>query len=147
MAKNDKVISGYTARKYLDCSKTEFENLVKQGFIQAFRDDEDRWKVSKDSVLNYLKQTLSSSETRLIINENHYQEVIERICAAKSSIKIMTANFKRFRLKPTEDQGEYYNDGTPFIKYLMEKGSTGCLCSNHLFQSLSIFHRRMARVL
>jgi phosphatidylserine/phosphatidylglycerophosphate/cardiolipin synthase-like enzyme len=134
MAKNDKVISGYTARKYLDCSKTEFENLVKQGFVQAYRDDEDRWKVSMESVFSYLKQIRSSSETRLIINESHYQEVIERLCAAKTSIKIMTANFKRFRLKPTEDQGEYYNDGTPFIKYLMEKAVRGVsvqiICSN-----------------
>ena len=46
----------------------------------------------------------------------------------------MTANFKRFRLKPTEDQGENYNDGTPFIRYLMEKAVQGVsvqiICSN-----------------
>jgi excisionase family DNA binding protein len=63
--------------------------------------------------------------THLITNENHYQEVIERICAAKSSVRIMTANFKRFKLKPTDKQGDKYNDGTPFIKYLMAKAVQG----------------------
>ncbi len=131
---NDKLICGRTARKYLNCSKAEFEILVNKGLIQAFRDEYSRWRVSKESVLNYAAKPHSSNETRLIINENHYQEVIERICAAKSSIKIMTANFKRFRLKPTEDQGDNYNDGTPFIKYLMEKAVQGVsvqiICSN-----------------
>ena len=81
--------------------------------------------LSKESVIDYSKSSLPSNDTRLIINENHYQEVIERICAAKSSVKIMTANFKRFRLKPTGSQGENYNDGTPFIKYLMAKAIQG----------------------
>lgn len=131
---NDKLICGRTARKYLNCSKAEFEILVNKGLIQACRDEYSRWRVSKDSVLNYAAKLHSSSESRLIINENHYHEVIERICEAKTSIKIMTANFKRFRLKPTEDQGENYNDGTPFIKYLMEKAVQGVsvqiICSN-----------------
>lgn len=131
---NDKLICGRTARKYLNCSKAEFEILVNRGLIHAFRDEYSRWRVSKESVLNYAAKLHSSNETRLIINENHYQEVIERICAAKSSIKIMTANFKRFRLKPTEDQGGNYNDGTPFIEYLMEKAVQGVsvqiICSN-----------------
>ena len=132
--KDDKLICGHTARKYLGCSKAEFESLVEQGFIQACRDDYGRWRVSKQSILNYTARSHTSSDTRLISNESHYQEVIERICAAKSSIKIMTANFKRFRLKPTEDQGDNYNDGTPFIKYLMEKAVQGVsvqiICSN-----------------
>ena len=131
---NDKLICGRTARKYLNCSKAEFEILVNKGLIQACRDEYSRWRVSKDSVLNYAAKLHSSSESRLIINENHYHEVIERICEAKTSIKIMTANFKRFRLKPTEDQGENYNDGTPFIKYLIEKAVQGVsvqiICSN-----------------
>ena len=132
--KDDKLICGRTARKYLGCSKAEFENLVNQGHIQAYRDEYMRWKVSKKSILDYAKQSLSSCITRLIINENHYQEIIERICAAQSSIKIMTANFKRFRLKPTDEQGKDYNDGTPFIKYLMDKAVLGVsvqiVCSN-----------------
>ena len=66
-----------------------------------------------------------TSETRLIINVNHYEEVIKRICEAKSSIKIMTADFKRFRLKPTGSQGKDYNDGTPFIEFLMAKAVQG----------------------
>lgn len=122
---DEKLICGRTARKYLNISKAEFENLVNQGLIQAYRDDRSRWKVSKESVLNYAARSHSSSETHLIVNENHYQEVIERICSAKSSIKIMTGDFKRFRLKPTEEQGNEYKDGTPFIKNLMEKAVDG----------------------
>ena len=111
MASNndDKLICGRTARKYLNCSKAEFENLVNQGHIQAYRDEYMRWKVSKESVLNYAKQSQVSNVTRFITNKSHYEEVIERICSAKSSIRIMTANFKRFRLKPTENQGRDYN--------------------------------------
>ncbi len=119
------VISGLTARKYLKCSKAEFESLVEQGLIQAHRDEFKRWKVSKRSVLDYLQRSQSSDETRLIVNENHYNEVIQRICSAKTSIKIMTANFKRFRLKPTDKQGSNYNDGTPFIEYLIGKSVQG----------------------
>lgn len=66
-----------------------------------------------------------SYATRLIANESHYQEVIQRICSAKSSIRIMTADFKRFKLRPTDNQGDRYNDGTPFIKYLMAKAVQG----------------------
>ena len=119
----DKLICGHTARKYLKCSKAEFENLVNQGHIQAYRDEYMRWKVSKESVLNYAKQSQHTNDTRLITNENHYEEVVERICSAKSSIRIMTANFKRFRLKPTDEQGMFY--GTPFIERLMEKAVQG----------------------
>lgn len=120
-----KLICGRTARKYLDCSKAEFENLVNQGLIQAYRDEYNRWKVSKESVLSYAqKKFRPSSDTRLII-ENHYEEVIDRICSAKSSVKIMTGDFKRFNLKPTAKQGTNYNDGTPFIKYLMEIAKKG----------------------
>lgn len=67
----------------------------------------------------------ASVRTRLIINEDHYKEVIQGICAAKSSIRIMTADFKRFNLKPTGNQGKNYKDGTPFIKYLMAKAVQG----------------------
>ena len=122
---NDKLISGLTARKYLKCSKVEFEKLVKRGVIQAFRDEANRWRVSKESVLNYMKPSLPSKGTYLIINENHYQEVIQRIRKANSSIKIMTGDFKRFNLKPTAKQGKNYKDGTPFVKYLMEKAVQG----------------------
>ncbi len=134
MNNDDKLICGRTARKYLNCSKAEFENLVNQGRIQAYRDEYMRWKVSKESVLNYAKQSQVSNVTCFITNKSHYEEVIERICSAKSSIRIMTANFKRFRLKPTENQGKEYNDGTPFIERLMEKAVQGVsvqiVCSN-----------------
>ena len=95
-----KLICGHTARKYLKCSKAEFENLVNQGHIQAYRDEYMRWKVSKESVLNYAKQSELSNVTRL-----------------------MTANFKRFRLEHTEEQAMFY--GTPFIERLMEKAVQG----------------------
>ena len=97
------LICGRTARKYLDCSKAEFEILVERGIIHAYRDEYSRWRVSKESVLNYAKRNLPTSDTRLII-ENHYQEVIKRICEAKSSIKIMTGDFKRFKLKPIKSK-------------------------------------------
>ena len=80
---NDKLISGLTARKYLKCSKVEFEKLVKRGVIQAFRDEANRWRVSKESVLNYIKPSLPSQGTHLIINNDHYQKVVQRICDAK----------------------------------------------------------------
>ncbi len=118
-----KLICGHTARKYLKCSKAEFENLVNQGHIQAYRDEYMRWKVSKGSVINYAKQSQHSNVTRLITNKNHYEEVVERICSAKFSIRIMTANFKRFRLEHTEEQAMFY--GTPFIERLMEKAVQG----------------------
>lgn len=126
-------ISGLTARKYLKCNKAEFESLVRQGIIQAHRDEEMRWRVSKESVVDYTNRMLSSNEVRLIVNNNHYEEVIQRICLAKSSIKILTGDFKRFRLKPSVEQGDNYNDGTPFIKSLIEKAEKGVsvqiLCS------------------
>ena len=118
-------ISGLTARKYLKCNKAEFESLVKQGIIQAHRDEEMRWRVSKESVVSYISHRFPSNEVRLVVNNNHYAEVIQRICLAKSSIKIMTANFQRFKLKPTATQGKNYNDGTPFIRFLMEKSEQG----------------------
>ena len=131
--KDTEYISGLTARRHLKCSKAEFESLVKQGIIQAHRDEEMRWRVSKESVLSYTSQMLSSNEVRLIVNNNHYEEVIQRICLAKSSIKILTGDFKRFRLKPSVEQGDNYNDGTPFIKSLIEKAEKGVtvqiLCS------------------
>jgi phosphatidylserine/phosphatidylglycerophosphate/cardiolipin synthase-like enzyme len=131
---DDKLICGHTARKYLNCSKAEFECLVKQGAIKACRDEDMRWKVSKNSVLDYVRRSKLSSSTRLVTNQEHYDKVVQIICGAKSSIKIMTANFKRFRLKPTAMQGVNYNDGTPFIEYLMDKAAHGVsvqiVCSN-----------------
>ena len=122
MANNndEKLISGLTARKYLNCNKAEFENLVEQGIIQAYRDEEMRWRVSKESVLSYTKRSQLSGETRLIVNDNHYEEVVERMCAAKTSIRIMTGDFNLFKLKPTTN-----HEGIPFINYLIEKAEQG----------------------
>ena len=82
-------------------------------------------KSESPDVQDILQTIPTSSETHLIINHLHYQEVLQRICTAKSSIKIMTANFKRFNLKPTDNQGDKYFSGTPFIKYLMAKAVQG----------------------
>ena len=123
--KDDKLISGLTARKYLNCSKAKFEALVDKGLIKAHRDEYNRWKVSKNSVLGYIDSSRPSNKYRVITNGDHYQEVILKICKATSSIKIMTANFKRFRLMPTYNQGEDYKNGTPFVKYLMAKAVQG----------------------
>ena len=82
-------------------------------------------KSESTNVLNFLQTIPNSGETQLIINHSHYQEVLQRICTAKSSIKIMTANFKRFNLKPTDNQGDKHYNGTPFIKYLMAKAIQG----------------------
>lgn len=142
----EKYISRLTATKNLKCSNAKFERLVNEGIIRAHRDEKMRWRVSKESVLSLVeqkginssstqkskkrvhkkgKQFSSTKETLLIINENHYQEVLERISTAKTSIRIMTANFKRFNLKPTGSQGKGYKDGTPFVKYLMAKAVQG----------------------
>ena len=83
---SDKLISGLTARKYLKCTKTGGESRVEQGIIQAYRDEEMRWRVSKDSVMGYLRQRHRAGETRLVL-EDHYQEVVMRICAAKKRIR------------------------------------------------------------
>ena len=148
--KDAEYISGLTARRHLKCSKAEFESLVKQGIIQAHRDEEMRWRVSKESVVNYTNHMLSSNEVRLIVNNNHYEEVIQRICLAKSSIKILTGDFKRFRLKPSVQQGENYNDGTPFIKSLIEKAENGVsvqiLCSRpskYFAEELDNYYQQM----
>lgn len=148
--KDAEYISGLTARRHLKCSKAEFESLVKQGIIQAHRDEEMRWRVSKESVDNYTNHLLSSNEVRLIVNNNHYEEVIQRICLAKSSIKILTGDFKRFRLKPLVEQGENYNDGTPFIKSLIEKAENGVsvqiLCSRpskYFAEELDNYYQQM----
>ena len=66
----------------------------------------------------------TSDGTRLI-TENFFQEVIKCACAAKSSIKIMTADFNLFRLVPTKKQGKKYGNGTPFLDFLMEKANEG----------------------
>lgn len=167
----EKFISRLAAKKYLNCSNTKFESLVKEGIIRAHRDETMRWRVSKESVLRLVEQTsinnsqthkykksvhkrgkqhLSTKETSLIINENHYQEVLERISTAKTSIKIMTADFKRFNLKPTGSQGKEYKDGTPFIKYLMTKAVQGVsvqiICSrpsSTFTEELKEYYRQM----
>ena len=121
----------------------EILNLAKTGVLPCHRTHRGHYRLNVDAVEKYFgiqinqqneesvepvskEKSLTSheTETRLII-KNHYQEVINRICAAKSSIKIMMGDFKRFKLKPTAKQGKNYNDGTPFIKHLMEKTKQG----------------------
>ena len=92
----------------------EILNLVKTGALPAHKSRRGRWRLNVDVVEQYFnvlinhpkednKQVVTklpkvpkpvddgknNSKTRLITNENHYQDVIQRICAAKSSIKII----------------------------------------------------------
>ena len=119
----------------------EILSLAKTGVLPCHRTRRGHYRLNVDAVEKYFgiqinkpeeaedkpikeEEAIPASNTRLI-TENHYEEVIERICAAKSSIRIMTGDFKRFKLKPTSKQGKNYNDGTPFIKHLMEKAGKG----------------------
>ena len=119
----------------------EILSLAKTGVLPCHRTRRGHYRLNVDAVEKYFgiqinkleevedkpikeDKAIPTSDTRLI-TENHYEEVIERICAAKSSIRIMTGDFKRIKLKPTAKQGKNYNDGTPFIKHLMEKAGKG----------------------
>ena len=134
-------------------SLEDIRKLASTGDLPAHKTRRGHWRLNVDAVEKYFGIQINNpkemydkqntpSETRLII-ENHYQEVIERIRAAKSSIKIMTGDFKRFKLKPTAKQGKNYNDGTPLIKYLMEKAEQGksvqIICSKPSFPFLTEF--------
>jgi len=119
----------------------EILQLANTGVLPGYKTRRGRWRLKVDAAEKYFgiqinkpeevkekpvkeDKGIPPSNTRLI-TENHYKKVIDRICAAKSSIKIMTGDFKRFKLKPTVKQGKNYNDGTPFIKHLMEKAGKG----------------------
>lgn len=119
----------------------EILNLAKTGVLPCHKTRRGHYRLNVNAVEKYFgiqinkpeeaedkpikeEEAIPASNTRLI-TESHYEEVIERICAAKSSIRIMTGDFKRFKLKPTAKQGKNYNDGTPFIKHLMEKAGKG----------------------
>lgn len=111
------------------CAYDEVLNLIKTGALQGHKNRRGHWRLNVDSVEKYFGIKINNEKenngTRLVINENHYQEVIQRIRKTNSSIKIMTGDFKRFNLKPTAKQGKNYKDGTPFVKYLMEKAVQG----------------------
>ena len=119
----------------------EILSLAKTGVLPCHRTRRGHYRLNVDAVEEYFgiqinkpeevedkpikeDKAIPRGDTRLI-TESHYEKVIERICAAKSSIRIMTGDFKRFKLKPTAKQGKNYNDGTPFIKHLMEKAGMG----------------------
>ena len=133
---NTKEMVELTGRPY-----DEILSLAKTGVLPCHRTRRGHYRLNVDAVEGYFgvqvnkpeevedqpikeDEAIPPSDTRLI-TESHYKEVIERISAAKSSIKIMTGDFKRFKLKPTAKQGKNYNDGTPFIKHLMEKIGKG----------------------
>ena len=100
------MISGLTAGKYLKCSKAEFESLVKQGIIQAHRDEEMRWRVSKKSILDYIKGTQTEEGFSYIADEEHYTEVFRRMTEVKRSLKIATGDLKNFNVTIERDGGE-----------------------------------------
>ena len=122
-------VSRPTARKYLHCDKATLEQLIQSGEIEAkqIKEEGNKWKVYRKSIEQFIGKNgpISTTRTILITGSDNYDMVIERICQAKSSVKIMTANFKRFNLKPTVQQGGKYSDGTPFVQYLMAKALQG----------------------
>ena len=136
-----KYINTTEAAELTRCPYNEILNLAKTGVLPSHKTRRGHYRLNVDAVEKYFdvqinkpeevedkpikeEKAIPPSDTRLI-TENHYEEVIEQIIAAKSSIKIMTGDFKRFKLKPTAKQGKNYNDGTPFIKHLMEKTKKG----------------------
>ena len=80
-------------------------------------------KVASQSVVKTV--TLAGTQTRCVSNDEHYDLVIGAIKAAKKSIVIMTANLKKFRLKPDNDESRSYFDGKPFLQYLEGKAKKG----------------------
>lgn len=120
-------------KKYINISQlleltgrpyNEVLNLVQTGVLPAHKARKGHWRLNVDAVEDYFGIQINKTEeedvpTRLILNEEHYKEVIERVCEAKSSIKIMTGDFKLFRVKTTSDQG------TLFINYLINKAKSG----------------------
>ena len=120
-------------------STDEIRKLAQDGVLPAHKARRGHWRLNVDAVEKYFGIQINNSEEEIkeseeqsqflletrLITENFYQEVIERVCKAKSSIKIMTADFNVFRLKPTVSQGKKYKDGTPFLKYLMAKSKKG----------------------
>lgn len=119
---DDKKICGHTARKYLNCSKAEFESLVEQGLIQAYRDEYRRWKVSKKSVLNYIKETQVEDDFSYVADEEHYTQVFKRMTEVKHSLKIATANLKNFSITVEIDKGEETLRLCDFFQSLVERG-------------------------
>lgn len=117
---------------------SEVLNLAKTGELPTHKTRRGHYRFNVDAVEKYFgiqinepdevkhtdQQFQSQSKTHLI-TENFFQEVIKRACAAKSSIKIMTADFNRLRLKPTRKQSKKYGDGTPFFDFLINKANEG----------------------
>lgn len=136
-----KYISTKDAAELTGCSRNEILNLAKTGVLPSHRTRRGHYRLNADAVEAYfgihinkpievvdkpkpIVKPATSAETCLII-ENHYQEVIQRIREAKSSIKIMTGDFKLIKLKLTENKGKKRNNETTFIKFLMEKSIQG----------------------
>lgn len=118
----------------------EILSLAKTGVLPCHRTRRGHYRLNVDAVEEYFgiqinkpeeKETKQHEQQPLypsrvdLITENFFQEIIKRACTAKSSIKIMTADFNLFRLKPTKKQGNKYGDGTPFLDFLMKKANEG----------------------
>lgn len=122
MNNDDKLICGRTARKYLNCSKAEFESLVEQGIIQAYRDEYLRWKVSKRSVLDYIKESKTEDSVSYVADEEHYTQVFKRMTEVKRSLKIATGDLKNFSVSVETDDGEETLRLCEFFLSLAERG-------------------------
>jgi len=122
--------------------------LIKEGKLPAHKAPRSGWRLNVDSVESYFgimlddngkkvvpkeqpkakivkkqKVEVQNIGTKLISDNEHYYEVIERIAEAKSSIQIATANFKKFRM--ISKRSKKYTDGTPFVKTLVIKAAKG----------------------
>jgi phosphatidylserine/phosphatidylglycerophosphate/cardiolipin synthase-like enzyme len=108
----------------------EIRQLATNGTLPAHKAHRGHWRLNVPEVEKYFgiqinKPVEESEEKRQppvtrLITENFYKEVIERIGKAKTSVKIMTGDFKRFNLTPTAKQGKRYKDGTPFLKHILQ---------------------------
>ncbi len=130
-------------KKYINTSEVaeltgrnpeEIRELIKSGVLPGHKSRKGWWRLNVPDVESYFGIQINKPEmvednpvweTKLIVNEEHYDDVIQYVCKAKSSIKIMTGDFKLFRLKPTKEQGKRYGNGTAFIDYLATKVKQG----------------------
>ena len=116
----------------------EIRGLAQTGELPAHKTRRGHWRFNMEVIEKYFgiqinkpkeeikpKEEVQKTYSTRVITGDYYQEVIKRICEAKSSIRIMTGDFRRLNLKPTASQGNKYKSGTLFIDFLVEKANKG----------------------
>lgn len=130
-----KYIKTTEAAEAAGCSYDEILKLVKEGVLPSHKTRRGHYRLNVEAVERYFSIQINEPEEdgegeeflpciRLITGD-FYDEVVEPIRKAKKSVRIMTADFKHFRMKPGKGQGKNYGDGTPFLKLLMKKAAKG----------------------